>query len=66
MAPPVYQRETSSFARVLGFLDAIYGFAVTLLVVNLDATSPEAWRSIDAFIARGMGSQLLALPSVLW
>jgi len=59
MALPVYQRETSSFARVLGFLDAIYGFAVTLLVVNLDATSPEAWRSIDAFIARGMGSQFL-------
>lgn len=59
MAPPVYQRETPSFARVLGFLNAIYAFAVTLLVVKLDATSPEAWRSIDALVAHGMGFQLL-------
>lgn len=59
MAPPVYQRETSSFDRALGFFDAIYGFAVTLLVVNIDVTSPESWRSIDAFFAHGIGSQLL-------
>lgn len=56
---PVYQRETSSFDRVLGFLDAIYGFAVTLLVINIDVTSPDAWSSINAFFTQGIGSQLL-------
>ena len=35
MTRAVYQRETSSFDRALGFFDAIYGFAVTLLVVNI-------------------------------
>lgn len=59
MTAPVYPRDTSSFARVLGFLDAIYAFAVTLLVVNIDATSPEAWSSIEAFFTQGIGSQLL-------
>ncbi|GAA4116079.1 TMEM175 family protein [Enteractinococcus coprophilus] len=55
----MYQRETSSFDRVLGFLDAIYAFAVTLLVLNIDVTSPEAWSSIEAFFTQGIGSQLL-------
>ena len=59
MTSPVYQRETSSFDRVLGFLDAIYAFAVTLLVINIDVTSPDAWSSIDAFFTQGIGSQLL-------
>lgn len=59
MTVPVYQRETSSFDRVLGFLDAIYGFAVTLLVINIDVTSPDAWSSINAFFTQGIGSQLL-------
>ena len=59
MTAPVYQRETSSFDRVLGFLDAIYGFAVTLLVINIDVTSPEAWSSIGAFFTQGIGSQLV-------
>ncbi|HEY4536741.1 MAG TPA: hypothetical protein VIG71_12340 [Enteractinococcus sp.] len=45
MTAPVYPRDTPSFARVLGFLDAIYAFAVTLLVVNIDVSSPEAWSS---------------------
>jgi uncharacterized membrane protein len=59
MPPPVYQQETSSFDRALGFFDAIYGFAATLLVVNIDVTSREAWSSIDAFFSYGIGSQLL-------
>lgn len=59
MTAPVYPRDTSSFARVLGFLDAIYAFAVTLLVVNIDVSSPEAWSSIEAFFTRGIGAQLL-------
>jgi len=59
MATTVYQQETSSFDRALGFFDAIYGFAVTLLVVNIDVTTPEAWSSLDAFFTGGVGSQLL-------
>ncbi|OAV59406.1 TMEM175 family protein [Enteractinococcus helveticum] len=59
MTAPVYQRETSSFDRVLGFLDAIYAFAVTLLVLNIDVTSSDAWSSIEAFFTQGMGGQLL-------
>lgn len=59
MTAPVYERETSSFDRALGFFDAIYAFAVTLLVVNIDVSSREAWQSIRAFFDHGMGSQLL-------
>lgn len=59
MAPSVHYKETSSFDRALGFFDAIYGFAVTLLVVNIDVTSPETWSSVDALFAQGVGSQLL-------
>ena len=54
-----FRRETAEFDRGLGFFDAIYGFALTLLIANLDVPAPEDWRSVQALLSEGLGSQLL-------
>lgn len=54
-----YGRESSEFDRSLSFFDAVYGFALTLLVVNLDVPPPDAWRSLQTLLAHGVGTQLL-------
>jgi uncharacterized membrane protein len=47
------------FGRGLSFFDAIYGFAITLLIANLDPPPESAWTSLDALLSGGFGSQLL-------
>lgn len=54
-----FHRESAEFDRGLGFFDAIYGFALTLLIANLDVPGPEGWASIPALLSGGLGSQLL-------
>src|SRR5699024_9822808 len=51
--------DTSNFDRALGFFDAVYGFALTLLVTTIDITNPAAWRSLDSLWSEN-GSQLLS------
>ncbi len=53
--------DSPEFGRGISFFDAIYGFAVTLLVANVDAPSPEAWRSLDALSDSGVLTQLVGL-----
>ncbi len=54
-----FGREGAEFGRGIGFFDALYGFAITLLIANLDAPPAEAWRSIGALLGSGLGDQLL-------
>lgn len=43
-----FDREGVEFARAVTFYDAIYAFAVTLLITTIDDFSPEAWSSLPA------------------
>lgn len=55
--PYLYRRDTSSFDRGLAFFDAVYGFALTLLVVNIDVTGVHTWTSVSALL-QANGTQL--------
>ncbi|QAY73342.1 DUF1211 domain-containing protein [Agromyces protaetiae] len=52
-----YPRDSVEFARAFTFFDAVYAFALTLLVVNLDPPEAAAWKSLDAWFD-GIGWQL--------
>lgn len=54
-----FSREGAEFGRGLGFLDAIYGFAITLLVTNIELPSPAAWSDPATLLASGLGWQLM-------
>jgi uncharacterized membrane protein len=43
-----YRRDDLEFARAVTFFDAIFAFAVTLLITTVDDFSPEAWSSFQA------------------
>jgi len=46
-----FERDTSSFDRALAFFDSVYGFALTLLVVNIDVTGTNTWSSVSALLS---------------
>lgn len=49
MTTPVrFDRDALEFARAVTFFDAIFAFAVTLLITTVDDFSPEAWSSPNA------------------
>lgn len=56
----VFERDTSEFDRALAFVDAIFGFSVTLLVTTLDVPPATAWQSLSSLLGSGLGDQLLA------
>jgi len=43
-----YQHDDLEFARAVTFFDAIFAFAVTLLITTVDDFTPEAWSSFQA------------------
>lgn len=53
--------STSStvFGRDISYFDAVYGFAATLLISNVDAPTADAWTSMDALVESGAGTQAL-------
>ncbi|NLA66423.1 MAG: DUF1211 domain-containing protein [Leucobacter sp.] len=53
-----FGREGTEFGRGLGFFDAIFGFAITLLVANIDMPPAEAWSSLSALWSGDLGVQL--------
>ncbi len=55
---PSIRRETSEFDRGLSFFDAIYGFAITLLITSLHLPPARAWRSLGALWDSSMPGQL--------
>lgn len=54
-------RDEPEFDRGVSYFDAIYGFAATLLVANVDAPSAETWKSLEALAESGVPLQLLGL-----
>lgn len=54
-----YDREALEFARAITFFDAIFAFAVTLLITTVDDFTPEAWSSLSA-LREANGASLLA------
>lgn len=54
-----YGRDTVEFGRAVGFFDAVYAFAVTLLVVNIDPPDASDWRSLSTLMESGLEWQLL-------
>lgn len=47
----LYAKEGMEFARAVTFFDAIFAFAVTLLITTVDDFSPQAWSSPAALWA---------------
>lgn len=56
----VFARDSAEFNRALAFVDAIFGFSVTLLVTTLQVPPSEAWQSLAALLGTGLGDQLMA------
>ena len=54
----VFDREGVEFGRGLSFFDAIFGFAITVLVVSIDPPEAKAWTSLTALLESGLGNQL--------
>ena len=46
MSNPSFDRSTMEFGRSLSFFDAIYAFAITLLVTNVDPPPASSWASL--------------------
>ncbi|MGW9630732.1 TMEM175 family protein [Agromyces sp. NPDC055520] len=67
-----YERDGVEFARTFAFLDAVYGIALTLLVINVEPPPASEWTSVGALLASGLGWQLLgfgisfAVIAVFW
>ena len=55
----VFEQDGTVFGRGLGFFDAIYGFAITLLIANVDMPPAQAWSSLDTLLDHGLADQLL-------
>ena len=54
-----FERDQLEFARAVTFFDAIFAFAVTLLITTVDNFTPRAWSSVSALIDAN-GPSLLA------
>ena len=54
-----YMKDELEFARAVTFFDAIFAFAVTLLITTVDNFEPETWSSLHNFWGQN-GSGLLA------
>lgn len=54
----VFEREGVEFGRGLSFFDAIFGFAITVLVVSLDPPPAASWVSLATLMDSGLGNQL--------
>lgn len=55
----IISREANEFDRGLGFFDAVYGFAITLLVANIIFPPAREWKNVATLFAGGLGFALL-------
>ncbi len=54
-----FHHDDMEFTRAVTFFDAIFAFAVTLLITTVDDFSPAAWSSLQSLVDAN-GSSLLA------
>jgi uncharacterized membrane protein len=54
-----YGRGSAEFDRGVSFFDAVYGFAITLLITSVDVPPAKAWRTLHALLQSGFGNQIL-------
>ncbi|WP_066301130.1 TMEM175 family protein [Arthrobacter luteolus] len=72
MGDQLFDRSTVEFGRGISFFDAIYGFAITLLITNIDLPPAAAWGSVEDLLSTGLLSQLFgfllsfAVIAVFW
>ena len=55
-----YERESVEFIRAMTLMDAVFGFALTLLVVDLEVPPPAEWESLHTLLGGGIGERLVA------
>jgi len=55
-----FERESVEFIRAMTLMDAIFGFALTLLVVDLEVPPPAEWQSLQTLLGGGIGERLVA------
>jgi uncharacterized membrane protein len=53
-----YGRGSAEFDRGVSFFDAVYGFAITLLITTVHPPGPKAWASVSTLLRSGFGSEL--------
>lgn len=51
--------SSTEFGRNISYIDAVYGFAATLLISNVDAPPAKAWDDLASLWASGMPTQAL-------
>lgn len=57
--PSFASTSSTVFGRDISYIDAVYGFAATLLISNVDSPPAEAWESLDALVQSGAATQAL-------
>jgi uncharacterized membrane protein len=55
--PAFAPTSSTVFGRDISYIDALYGFAATLLISNVDAPPPDAWQDLDSLVASGLPTQ---------
>ncbi|MFD4420599.1 TMEM175 family protein [Agromyces sp. NPDC058484] len=53
-----YDRDSVEFGRAVAFFDAVYAFAITLLVVNIEPPEASDWTDLGALFSSGLASEL--------
>ncbi len=58
-SPGFASTSSTEFGRNISYIDAVYGFAATLLISNVDAPPARAWDDFGSLVASGMPTQAL-------
>jgi len=58
MAARIYRWNSTEFDRGVLFFDAIYGFAITLLITTVHLPPTAAWRSLGSLFGSALPSEL--------
>ena len=59
VAKPRYSRDDSEFDRAIGFIDATFALALTLLITTVEIGDRSAWESLSSLNA-ALGAQFIA------
>ena len=55
----LYRRGSAEFDRGVSFFDAVYGFAITLLITTVHIPAPKYWHSLRTLLDSSFGSELV-------